>query len=111
MRTLKLVLMVVIVFALILIMSANMDPVSLRLTPEILGLNILDIPAVPLAVVIIASVLVGFLWGVLLEYVREGKHRRKLDQARREVGALREENDQLASKLGDEAEDLLPVRG
>ena len=111
MRTLKLIVMALIVLALVLVMTANMAPVSLRLTPEILGLDILILPEVPLAVVIIASVLVGFLWGMLLEYVREGKHRKRLDQTRRELGALREENDQLAAKLGDEAADLLPVRG
>jgi len=111
MRTLKLAFMTILVLALIVVMTANMDPVSLRLTPEILGLDILDIPAIPLAVVIVASVLVGFLLGVLMEFVREGKHRKRLDMARREVGALREENDQLARKLGDDADDLALIRG
>lgn len=111
MRTLKLALMTVIILVLILVMTANMSPVALRLMPDVMGEDLLTIPQVPLAVVIIGAVMVGFLLGVLLEYVRESKHRKRLDQARREVGALREENDELAAKLGEAAEDLVPVRG
>ena len=78
MRTLKLVLLILILLALVLVMTANMAPVDLHLTPAALGLNLFSLPDVPLAVVIMASVLVGVVIGFLMEYVREGKHRSRL---------------------------------
>lgn len=106
MRTLKLVLLIVIVLALMLIMTANMAPVDLHLTPKALGLDIFSIPGVPLALVIVGSVIAGVLIGILLEFLREGKYRTRLNSIRGEMSELREQNDQLVSKLGSAADDM-----
>ena len=99
MRTLKLFLVVVIVVALILIASANMQNVTLHILPDALGIPFLSQEA-PLFLVIILAVLTGIILGFLIEYARERRHRRNLDQKRREIGRLREENARLAAELG-----------
>ena len=71
MRTLKLVIALVIGLVLMLVVAANMDPVDLRLFPAALGVDVGRMDDVPLALVIVATFLLGFLVGELVEFTRE----------------------------------------
>lgn len=106
MRTIKLILLVIVLLALMLVISANMAPVDLRMLPPALGVDLFSVQAVPLSFVIVAAVTLGFLIGLLIEFLREGKHRANLARKRREISTLREENARLASKVGEKDGDL-----
>jgi len=106
MRTIRFALAVVVGLCLSLIMAANMAEVDLHLLPPQLGAEVINLKGVPLALVIVCSVLVGILLGLLIEFFRESKHREKLAERRREIGRLRAENAQLARQLGMDAAEL-----
>ena len=110
MRTLKLVIALVIGLVLMLVVAANMDPVDLRLFPAALGVDVGRMDDVPLALVIVATFLLGFLVGELVEFTRERKYRALLGQKRRELAAAREENERLARQMGVQDDDLALVR-
>ena len=111
MRTIKLVFLVVIALVLMLVLSANMAPVDLHLLPGALGINLFSLTGVPLSIVIVVAVLTGFLIGLLMEYLREGKHRANLARKRRELGTLREENARLAARVEEKGDDLAMLPG
>lgn len=106
MRTLRLVILVVLLLALMIIMAANWTPVDLHLAPSkvLPGLPVLT--GVPLAMVIVAALLAGFIIGLLIEFIREAKDRRKLTEKRREVGSLRDENARLARRLEERGDEI-----
>lgn len=106
MRSIKLAILVVIVVALMVVLSANMAPVDLHLLPKALGAQVPHLPGVPLAFVIMASILFGLLLGAFIEFIREGKHRSALRQHKRAVGTLKQENSKLHRRLGDDDDDL-----
>ena len=110
MRTLKLVIAVAVGLALMLVVAANMDPVELRLLPEALGVDVGSLSDVPLALVIVAAFLIGFLVGELVEFTRERKYRAQLGERRRELALLREENERLARQLGAKDDELALIR-
>ena len=106
MRTLKLVIAVLVGLALMVVVAANMQPVELRLVPEALGLDLGSLDDVPLALVIVATFLLGFLVGELVEYARERKHRALLAEKRRELALVRDENRRLAQQAGVQNDEL-----
>jgi uncharacterized integral membrane protein len=106
MRTLKLIIALVIGLALMLVVAANMQPVDLRLLPEALGIRLGSLDGVPLALVIAAVFLLGFLVGELVEFARERKHRRQLAEKRRELALMRDENLRLAQQAGVRDDEL-----
>jgi uncharacterized integral membrane protein len=110
MSTLKLVLAIVLGLALMIIVAANMAPVDLHLVPQVLGFSDTSITGVPLAIVIVGTFLLGFLVGELVEFTRERKYRAQLGQKRRELAAVREENERLARQAGVKDDDLALVR-
>ena len=110
MRTLKLVIALVIGLMLMLVVAANMAPVDLRLFPEALGLDFGSLDDVPLALVIVAVFLLGFLVGELVEFTRERKHRVQLAEKRRELAQVRDENQRLAQKVGVKDDELALIR-
>ena len=110
MRTLKLVIALVIGLALMLVVAANMEPVDLRLVPEELGIDVGSLNNVPLALVIVAVFLLGFLVGELVEFARERKHRAQLAQKRRELALVRDENQRLAQQAGVKDDELALIR-
>jgi uncharacterized integral membrane protein len=109
MRTLKLVIAVVIGLALMIVVAANMERVELRLLPEPLGIEFGTLSGVPLALVIVATFLLGFLVGELVEFTRERKYRALLGEKRRELALVREENERLARRAGAKDDDLALV--
>lgn len=106
MRTIKTVVLGLLAAALILLGVANMTPVDLYLLPRAIFGEGWGITGIPLAVVILAAVLLGIVIGQLVEFIRERKHRRVADEKRREIVELRREVARLRSKLGDRAEEL-----
>ena len=109
MRTIKLIVLSVIALALMLVLAANMAPVDLHLLPSALKIDLFSLTGVPLSIVIVAAVLVGFLIGLLMEFLRESKHRGNLARKRRELSELREENARLTALLEEKGEELAVI--
>ncbi|MEM7529392.1 MAG: LapA family protein [Pseudomonadota bacterium] len=108
-RIIKFAILLAIVVVLVVVGVANMQSVPLRLLPD--GLVLQDVPAdsginLPLTVVILVAMLLGFVIGEIFEWMRESKHRRAAGDRGREVQALKAENARLKSKLADPKEDL-----
>ena len=93
---------------LVLLGVANMAPVDIRLLPEGLGAGDTVLHDVPLAAVMLDSVLVGMVIGQLLEWLRERKHRVAAEQRKRELGAMKAEIARLSAKLAQKGADDLP---
>jgi uncharacterized integral membrane protein len=110
MRTLKLVIALVMGLVLMLVVAANMEPVDLRVFPEALGIDIGSLNNVPLALVIVAAFLLGFLVGELVEFTRERKYRALLAEKRRELALVRDENQRLAQRAGVKDDELALIR-
>lgn len=110
MRTLKLIIALVLGLALMIVVAANMEPVDLRLFPEALGIDVGSVSGVPLALVIVATFLLGFLVGELVEFTRERKYRALLGEKRRELALAREENLRLAQRAGAKDDELVLIR-
>jgi len=114
MQTIKMAILGLIAVALILLGVANMAAVDLHLVPVALFGPLgeqYSIRGIPLSVVILAAVLLGIIVGLVIEWLREYKHRRTAEDKRREIVALRQEISRLRSKLGSEGDDLprIPV--
>lgn len=106
MRTIRSVVSLALGLCLMLIVAANMTPVDLYLLPSVLGMADVGLKGIPLAMVIVAALLAGILVGVLVEFAREAKYRGMLEEKRKEIAQLREENARLIARFGAEAEDL-----
>ncbi len=65
-----------------------------------------SVKGLPLAVVILAAVLMGILAGLVIEFLREHKQRRVAGEKRREIVRLRQEVTRLRAKLGDREDEL-----
>ena len=111
MRTVKLIVLGLLAVILIALGVANMAAVDLYLLPAALFGESFSIKGLPLAVVILAAVLMGILVGQVIEFLREHKQRREARQKRREIVQLRQEVTRLRAKLGDRESELdrLPV--
>lgn len=106
MRTLKLVVAIIVALVLMVIVAANMDPVALELWPSQFGVGTFGVSGVPLALVIFAALAIGFVIGELVEFTRERKYRAQLSEQRRQLAALREENDRLLRRTGARDDEL-----
>ena len=111
MRTIRYAIAVVIGLAVMLILAANMSPVDLHIVPAALGIPFFSLSGIPLALVIVLALLVGIFFGLLIEFFRESKHRAKLAEKRRELARLRDENERLAQRLGEDPEELSLIPG
>lgn len=111
MRTIRMVIAVLILIAVMILMAANMTPVDLHLLPPEFAPGMSTLKAVPVAIIIVISLVAGILIGFLMEFAREAKHRRRLSEKRREVSDLRNENEQLARKLVNEGNEIAAIRG
>ncbi|MEM0987973.1 MAG: LapA family protein [Pseudomonadota bacterium] len=106
MRTLKYSMIAAIGIALILVMSANWTVVDLHLLPSAFAPGLPMLPGVPLTLIIVTAFFGGLVIGMLMELIRESKHRRRLDQKRREVADLRDENTRLTRRLSQLGDDV-----
>lgn len=112
MRLLKTLYLVAIGIGLIVLGLGNMGPVDLFLLPEKVAGESYALRGIPLAAVILASVMLGLVIGQVLEWLREGKHRRMSNDRGREVTRLREELSKVKRRIADPDDDLpkLPTR-
>ncbi len=106
MRTVKLIVLGLLAVILIALGVANMAAVDLYLLPAALFGDSFSVKGLPLAVVILAAVLMGILAGLVIEFLREHKQRRVAEEKRREIVRLRQEVTRLRTKLGDREDDL-----
>ena len=111
MRTIRLIAAALIIIAVMVLMTANMTPVDLHLLPERFVPGLPSLKAVPVALIIAVALLAGICIGFLWEYAREAKHRRRLDQKRREVASLRDQNAALSAKLDGQGDEISAIRG
>ncbi|MBY8977027.1 LapA family protein [Rhodobacteraceae bacterium NNCM2] len=112
MRFLKTLVLILIGICLVVLGIGNMALVDLHLVPQKIAGSDLSIKQIPLAAVIMVSVLIGLVIGQLMEWLREGKHRRVSNDRGREVAKLRTELDKVREKVEDPDDDLprIPVR-
>ncbi|GMG82172.1 hypothetical protein LNKW23_13850 [Paralimibaculum aggregatum] len=108
MRIVRLGVLSVLGLGLVVVGVANRAPVDVFLLPQGLGLPEAELRGVPLAAVIFAAVLVGIVVGQVMEWVREAKHRRQVEEKTEEVWRLRKEIKRLSLRLG-EGEDEMPA--
>lgn len=106
MRRIRLILMVALGAALAIVGVANMTPVDLRLLPAFLSGERFVMRGIPLAFVVLGAVLAGIVAGQVIEYFRERRYRRLLEEKRAEVAELRHELERLRAELGDRYDDL-----
>ena len=111
MQTIKLIVLGLLAAILIALGVANMAAVDLYLLPAKLFGDTFGIKQIPLAVVILAAVLLGILVGLVIEFLREHKQRRVANEKRREIVELRQEVARLRAKMDDRENDLprIPV--
>ncbi len=108
-RTIKLIVLAVIMAAIVVLALANRGPVTLNLLPEGVA-NILPLSVeVPLFAVILASILAGLAIGYILEWLREHKHRRLAAEKKREVGKLAHEVEVLKKKHMSPEDEVLAI--
>jgi putative membrane protein len=111
MRTLKLLLLGLILLVIVVLSLANRNVVTLHLLPEGMSrLMPVSIP-LPLFVVILTSTAVGVVIGYLLEWLREHKHRRRASQKSREAAQLNREVERLRKESGKAEDDVLALLG
>ena len=107
MRYVRYFILGVIGLALILITVANRQIVTVQLEPFGLGPPFPPPVDVPLFVVIFVSALGGLLFGFVMEWIRERKHRRAIFNQQREAADLRKEVKRLATKVSKTDKDAL----
>ncbi len=109
-RYIKILFLVALAAALIIIGVANRQAVTLSLLPG--GLvdeettAMLSISGVPLFAVIFGALIFGILIGEAMEWSRERKYRREVQQKKRELSSAQRQIKDLMHKLGED-EDLL----
>ena len=115
MRTIKLILLTIILLTLCLVAIGNRGLVSVRLVPEqldpVVG-PLLPFPLetqLPLFVIILIAVVVGLLLGYIIEYLRERKYRRAVETKAREVSHWKHRANELAKKAGADEDDVLAL--
>ena len=106
MRTVRLIVLGLLAAVLISLGVANMVPVDLYLLPAALAGGGFSIKELPLAVVIMAAVLLGILIGLIIEYLREHRQRKLANERRREIVRLRQDIARLRAKLDDPDDDF-----
>lgn len=111
MRTIKQIILGIILIGIVLVAVANRSMVTLHLLPEplvpLVGFNT-EI-TLPLFLVILGAIVVGLLVGYLLEWIRERKHRRAVVEKDRQVSKLESEVASLRKKSGEGQDDVLAL--
>ena len=111
MRTLKLLLLGLILLAIVVLALANRELVTLHLLPEGMARVMPLTIQLPLFVVSLVSIVVGMVIGYLLEWLREHKHRRRASQKSREAAKLNREVEKLRRETGKHEDDVLALLG
>jgi lipopolysaccharide assembly protein A len=112
MRTIKLLLLAIILITIVVLAIANRESVTLHLLPQ--GLSELlpgSVIELPLFMVSLISIVVGLILGYLFEYLREYKHRRRAKQKAIEASKLHREVDQLRRETNKPKDEVLALLG
>jgi lipopolysaccharide assembly protein A len=111
MRTLKILLLAVILIGLVVLALANREIVTLNLLPAGMARVMPISVQLPLFVVCLLSVVVGMVIGYLFEWLREHKHRRRAKVKTREAAQLNREVDRLRRQSGKADDEVLALLG
>jgi putative membrane protein len=111
MRTLKLLLLGLIVVALVVLSLANRGVVTLHLLPEGMARVMPLSVQLPMFAVILLAILVGLFIGYLLEWLREHKHRSLASRKAREAEKLNRDMERLRRETGKSDDDVLTLLG
>ena len=111
MRTIKQIILGIILICLVLVAVANRETVVLNLVPEPLMplLPFEGTLSLPLFVVTIASIAAGLVLGYLFEWLRERKIRKQVGQKTRQVSKLESEVERLKRKTGEDEDEILAL--
>jgi lipopolysaccharide assembly protein A len=111
MRTLKILLLCLILLVIVVLALANRGLVTLHLLPEGMARVMPLSVEVPLFVVSLVSIGTGMVIGYLLEWLREHKHRRRATVKAREAAQARREVEKLRQDTGRPEDDVLALLG
>lgn len=109
MRTIKLILLALILIAIVTLAIANRGPVTLHMMPQGLSRIAQQSIEVPLYVVGLVSILTGMVLGYVLEWLREHKHRRRASDKAREAARLDREVGRLRRETGKGDDEVLAL--
>lgn len=109
MRTVKIILLALILVVIVVLSLANREIVTLNLLPEGLATLMPVSVQVPLFLVSLVSILVGMIIGYLLEWLREHKHRRRASEKAREAARLEREMQRLRQSTGKPEDEVLAL--
>lgn len=109
MRTIKLILLALIMIGIVVLAVANREPVTLQLLPQGLSSIAQRSIVLPLWAVGLLSILTGMALGYILEWLREHKHRRRAAEKAREAAALDREVVRLRRETARPEDDVLAL--
>ncbi|TPE50220.1 LapA family protein [Amaricoccus solimangrovi] len=109
MRTVKILLLALILLVIVVLSLANRELVTLNLLPEGMATLMPVSVQVPLFLVSLLSILVGMILGYLLEWLREHKHRRRASEHAREAARLSREMHELRTSTGKPEDEVLAL--
>jgi uncharacterized integral membrane protein len=111
MRTVKILLLALILVVIVVLSLANREAVTLNLLPEGMSTLMPITVQVPLFLVSLLSILLGMVIGYLLEWLREHKHRRRANEKAREAARLGREIQDLRQSTGKPEDEVLALIG
>ncbi len=111
MRTLKHIILALVLIAIVVLALANREVVTLHLLPGAMARVMPLSVELPLFVVILLSAVGGIVLGYLFEWLREHKHRRRASEKTHEVRQLNREVDRLRKESGRPEDDVLALLG
>lgn len=111
MRTVRLILLLLILAVIVVLSLANRDPITLYLMPAGMSSMTQATLQLPLFVFGLGAVLLGMVLGYLLEWRREHKHRRRATAKTREAAQLGREVETLRKSGGKAEDDVLALLG
>ena len=112
MRTIKLILLALILIGVVVVALANRAPVTVQLLPgEMAALAPNAQVTLPLFLHGLIAILVGMVLGYLLEYLRETKHRRRASAHAREADRLHLEVSELRRTTNKPKDDVVALLG
>lgn len=112
MRTIKFILLALILIGVVVVALANRAPVTVQLLPgEMAALAPNAQVTLPLFLHGLIAILVGMVLGYLLEYLRETKHRRRASARAREADRLHREVSELRRTTNKPKDDVVALLG
>lgn len=112
MRTIKLILLALILLGIVVLAIANREPVTVQLLPaDMASLAPNAKVTLPLFAHGFIAILVGMVLGYLLEYLRETKHRRRASERTREAERLTREVDELRKTTNNPKDEIVALLG